>query len=337
MTNILVTGCAGFIGAATTYELLKQGHDVRGIDNLNDYYSIKLKMSRLNRLIDHPNFSFKKIDICDLNSLSSVFSEFAPTIVIHLAAQAGVRQALSNPHVYADSNLVGFLNVIDESRKCEVSHFVFASSSSVYGLNKSVPFTEYHDVQHPISLYAATKLANEAMAHAYSYSFNLRCSGLRFFTVYGPWGRPDMAPMKFADAILKKNPIELYNNGDHYRDFTYIDDIVNGIIGLAMSECMDGSENTLKDNPGSSPYPLQLFNIGGNIPVKITEFLDLLEEFLGKKTTRILSPRQIGDVDITHASTDKIFSAVGWKVKTDLATGISNFASWAKENPDLLC
>ncbi len=332
-----MTGCAGFIGAATALRLLEEGNDVLGIDNLNDYYSVKLKLARLQKLSAFPNFLFEKTDICDRDGIGFVFSKFNPSIVIHLAAQAGVRFALSNPYLYGDTNLVGFLNVIEKSREHNVSHFVYASSSSVYGLNERVPFTEDQVVQHPISLYAATKLANEAIAHAYAYSFDLRCTGLRFFTVYGPWGRPDMAPMKFANSILRNEPINLYNNGNHIRDFTYIDDIVDGVVGMAFSGRLKDAEfNSMEPNPGLSPYPSRLFNIGGNSPVVITDFLDLLEGYLGQKSSRIMLPHQIGDVAATHASTNSIHDAIGWSAKTSLETGLSKLALWAKSHPDLL-
>ena len=337
MAKIVVTGCAGFIGAATSLRLLEEGNEVKGIDNLNDYYSVKLKLARLQKLSTFPNFVFEETDICDRESINMVFSRFNPSIVIHLAAQAGVRFALSNPYLYGDTNLVGFLNVIEKSRESNVSHFVYASSSSVYGLNKCVPFTEDQVTQHPISLYAATKLANESIAHAYAYSFNLRCTGLRFFTVYGPWGRPDMAPMKFANSILRNEPINLFNSGNHIRDFTYIDDIVDGVVGMAFSSREKDSEfNPMDPNPGLSPYPSRLFNIGGNSPVVVTDFLDLLESYLGHKTLRILLPQQIGDVAATHASTSSIQEAIGWSPKTNLETGLFIFADWAKSHPDLL-
>ncbi len=337
MAKIIVTGCAGFIGAATSLRLLDEGNDVTGIDNLNSYYSVKLKLARLEKLRRFPNFSFEETDICDRDSLGMVFSKFDSSIVIHLAAQAGVRFALTNPHSYGDTNLVGFLNVIEKAREFNVSHFVYASSSSVYGLNESVPFTEDQVTQHPISLYAATKLANEAIAHAYAYSFDLRCTGLRFFTVYGPWGRPDMAPMKFANSILKNEPINLFNSGNHIRDFTYIDDIVDGVVGIAFSGRETDSEfNPREPNPRLSPYPSRLFNIGGNSPVVIRDFLDLLEGFLGQKTLRILLPQQIGDVTATHANTKSIHDAIGWSAKTNLENGLSKFALWVKSHPDLI-
>jgi UDP-glucuronate 4-epimerase len=328
----LVTGCAGFIGAALCKRLLEKGEQVIGIDNLNDYYDTSLKMARLKTLNKFTNFLFEKIDISKREELAHLFSRVKPRVVINLAAQAGVRYSVTNPHVYADSNLVGFLNVLEGCRHNEVKHLVYASSSSVYGANTQMPFSVKHSVDHPLSLYAATKKANELMAHTYSHLYNLPTTGLRFFTVYGPWGRPDMALFSFTKSILENKPIQIYNYGKMQRDFTYIDDIVEGVIRVVNnipSGCSDWK--SFPPDPSRSRAPYRLYNIGNNQPVELMELVTTLEKFLGKEAIKEYLPMQMGDVPSTYADVNDLIADVGFKPKTTIFQGVKEFVSWYQE------
>ena len=288
MSTILVTGAAGFIGYHVAKALLDNGHTVIGMDNLNNYYSVQLKRDRLAQIQSYPNFQFHKIELGDRTAMEWLFSHHHPEYVIHLAAQAGVRYSLENPHTYADSNLVGFLHILEGCRSCDVKHLIFASSSSVYGANRTIPFSVQHNVDHPISLYAATKKANELMAHTYSHLYNIPCTGLRFFTVYGPWGRPDMATYKFTKAILEGRPIDVYNYGKMSRDFTYIDDIVEGIMRLLSHiPQSDPLWSGYDPDPSSSQAPYRIYNIGNHQPVALMDFIQALENCLGVKARKI--------------------------------------------------
>lgn len=310
--KILVTGAAGFIGAASTQTLLKLGHEILGVDNLNDYYDVNLKLARLERL-QHDNFQFQKLDIADNQTLQKAASEFQPEIILHLAAQAGVRYSIENPDAYIQSNLVGFANILELARQLKIKHLVYASSSSVYGSNTKLPYAVSDNVDNPVSLYAATKKSNELMAHSYSHLYHIPCTGLRFFTVYGPWGRPDMAPMKFAKRIMAGDPIQVYNHGNHSRDFTYIDDIVNGIMKV-----IDGpTEATAK-----------VYNIGRGQPMQLLDFIGLLEKALGKPAIKELKEKQAGDVDHTWADIDSLRKDFSYSPQTSLEEGIQQFAEW---------
>lgn len=327
--NYFITGAAGFIGYFVSEELLKKNNRVIGLDSLNDYYSPELKQLRLKELFKYKDFTFFTGCIEDKALLEHIFSKYKIDIVIHLAAQAGVRYSITNPDVYASSNLTGFLNILEAGRKFKPAHLVFASSSSVYGLNKKTPYRESDAVDHPISLYAATKKANELMAHTYSHLYGLPATGLRFFTVYGPMGRPDMAYFKFAEKIMADKEIEVYNNGDMMRDFTYIDDIVRGIIAISN---IPPEYNPLQDNervgPDSSAAPYSIYNIGNEHPEKLTYFISTLEKHLGKKAKKVFLPMQAGDVYITQSDTSKLYKKIGWKPSTSLDTGLKKFANW---------
>ena len=312
--KVLVTGAAGFIGFHLASRLLRDGLQVVGLDNLNSYYDVNLKQARLERLKEHVNFSFQKIDIADRAKMEAIFSEHCFDYVYHLAAQAGVRYSLENPHVYGDSNLVGFINILEGCRHNKVKHLIFASSSSVYGGNTQMPFSEQHRVDRPISLYAATKKANELMAHTYSHLFGLPCTGLRFFTVYGPWGRPDMALFIFTRAIMNGKPIEVFNHGKMRRDFTYIDDIVEGIVQVAQQVPM---------NPSYAIY-----NIGNNQPVELLDMIELVEKALGRRAEKKMLEMQPGDVEETYADVSALQAATGFKPSTPLAEGIEKFVLW---------
>lgn len=309
----LVTGAAGFIGYHVCKRLLKEGKSVVGIDNLNDYYSVDLKLARLNNLKGCEKFSFYKIDISDRQAVENLFQEHDFYKVIHLAAQAGVRYSIENPYAYADSNLIGMLTILEGCRNHKIQHLVYASSSSVYGMNDKVPFSEGDKVDNPVSFYAATKRANEAMAESYANLYGIRCTGLRFFTVYGPWGRPDMAPMLFADAILAERELKLFNNGDMLRDFTFIDDIVSGTVDLAES---------------TREYTHEIFNIGNSNPVKLVDFIRELETALNKRAHKINLPMQMGDVTKTYADVSKIQSEIGYNPTTSINVGVKQFAKW---------
>ena len=328
---ILVTGAAGFIGFHLCQRLLSQGHEVIGLDNLNDYYSVDLKQSRLAQLTPHGNFQFYTIDLADQAAIEDVFSKHTLTTVIHLAAQAGVRYSLQNPQSYISSNLVGFFNVIEAARAKQVAHFVFASTSSVYGSNTKMPFSTSDNTDHPVSLYAATKKSNEAIAHSYAYMHGLPVTGLRFFTVYGPWGRPDMAYFLFADAIAKGQPLTLFDQGLLRRDFTYIDDIVEGILRIAQQPPSAHQDyDRSHPDPATSSAPYRVLNIGNHTPVPVKDLVALLEEALGKKANIIHAPMQNGDVEATFADVDPLTQLTGFKPQTLLEVGIRNFVSWYK-------
>lgn len=316
--KVLVTGVCGFIGMHTAKRLLARGDEVCGLDNLNDYYEVSLKEARLAQLESSPGFRFSRLDVADRVALPEFFREHAPQRVIHLAAQAGVRYSLTNPNAYIDSNLVGFGNILEACRHAGVEHLVYASSSSVYGANSKQPFSVSDNVDHPVSLYAATKKANELMAHVYSHLYRLPCTGLRFFTVYGPWGRPDMAIFLFTRAILEGRPIDVFNQGKMKRDFTYVDDIVEGVVRV------------LDAVPGGQP-PSRLYNIGNHDPVELLDFIGVLEDCLGRKAERRLLPMQPGDVPETFADVEELTRDVGFSPDTPIREGIRRFTDWYRE------
>lgn len=327
--TILVTGAAGFIGFHVTQALLARGERIVGIDNLNDYYDVRLKHARLAQLEGQPNFEFLRLDLADRAGMADLFARHRPSRVLHLAAQAGVRYSLHNPHAYVDSNLVGFMNILEGCRHHAVEHLVYASSSSVYGLNTTMPYSVHHNVDHPISLYAATKKANELMAHSYSHLYRIPTTGLRFFTVYGPWGRPDMAYFKFTQAILAGKPIEVYNHGRMRRDFTYIDDIVEGVLRvLDRIPEPNTNWNGAHPDPGSSPAPYRLYNIGNHSPVELSRFIEALESAIGRKAEKIMLPMQPGDVPATYADVDDLVRDTGFAPKTSIEDGLARFAEW---------
>ena len=329
--KILVTGAAGFIGSTLVHRLLERGDAVVGIDNLNDYYDVRLKQARLDQLLGHSQFRFQKLDIADRAAMARLFAEESFDAVMHLAAQAGVRYSIENPHAYVDSNLVGFVNMLEGARHSKVGHLVFASSSSVYGANTRLPFSEHDNVDHPMSLYAATKKANELMAHSYAHLYGLPCTGLRFFTVYGPWGRPDMALFKFTAGILAGEPIPVFNRGEMVRDFTYIDDIVEGVVRVIdRPAAADPAWNGAAPDPATSYAPYRVFNIGNNRPVKLMRYIEVLEGYLGKKARLDLLPMQPGDVPATTADVSALEEAVGFKPSTTVETGIGRFVEWYK-------
>ncbi len=327
--KILVTGCAGFIGFHLSRRLLREGLPVVGLDNLNDYYDVKLKLDRLNILKEFKNFVFIKASLEDRQSLESLFKNFTFERVVHLAAQAGVRYSLKNPYAYVDSNLSGFLNILEGCRSQGVGHLIFASSSSVYGANTRMPFSVHHNVDHPVSLYAATKKANELMAHTYSHLYGLPVTGLRFFTVYGPWGRPDMALFLFTRAILEGKPLKIFNYGKMKRDFTYIDDIVEGMVRLIdRIPAPDPSWSGESPDPGSSYAPYRIYNIGNNKPVDLMYFIALLEKELGREAKKEFLPLQPGDVVETYADIDDLVRETGFKPVTAIEEGIARFVEW---------
>jgi UDP-glucuronate 4-epimerase len=330
--KVLVTGAAGFIGYHVSERLLARGDDVVGVDNVNDYYDPRLKESRLERLRNSDGFRFERLDIADADGMRRLFAEARPQRVVNLAAQAGVRYSLINPQAYIDANLQGFLNILEGSRHNGVEHLVYASSSSVYGANTAQPFSEHHNVDHPVSLYAATKKANELMAHTYAALFKLPSTGLRFFTVYGPWGRPDMALFRFTRGILAGEPIDVYNYGQMIRDFTYIDDIVEGVVRVvdAVPE-PDPAWSGDAPDPARSFAPYRVFNIGNNRPVQLLDFIGALEEALGQKATMNLMPIQPGDVVSTMADVSELEAAVGFRPSTPVREGIARFVDWYME------
>ena len=330
--NALVTGVAGFIGFHLARRLLQDGCQVVGIDNLNPYYEVTLKEARLEKLKDEPAFSLYKLDLSDREQLGDVFGGMGFDVVVNMAAQAGVRYSIENPHAYVDSNLVGFVNLLECCRHQQVKHLVFASSSSVYGANTKMPFSVHHNVDHPVSLYAATKKANELMAHTYSHLYQLPCTGLRFFTVYGPWGRPDMALFLFTKAILEDRPIHVFNNGKMQRDFTYIDDIIEGVVRVMgkLPEANPGWDGDAPD-PGTSSAPYKVYNIGNNNPVELITFIEVIESVLGKKARKEFMDMQPGDVAATYADVDDLMVDVGFKPATPIETGIKRFVEWFKE------
>ena len=327
--KMLVTGAAGFIGSTLSHRLLDRGDEVIGLDNLNDYYDVSLKEARLARLQDHSNFTFIKAGLEDRNALEDLFRRYQPQRVVNLAAQAGVRYSLENPQAYIDANIVGFTNILEGCRHHKVEHLVYASSSSVYGANTKMPFSVHHNVDHPVSLYAASKKANELMAHTYSHLFNLPTTGLRFFTVYGPWGRPDMALFLFTKAILAGKPIDVFNYGHHRRDFTYIDDIVEGVIRTLDHVARPNPDWTGdQPDPGTSKAPYRLYNIGSNRPVELLRYIEVLEECLGKKAEKNLLPLQLGDVPDTYADVDALVQDVDYRPATPIEVGVRNFVDW---------
>jgi UDP-glucuronate 4-epimerase len=327
--KVFITGAAGFIGFHLSKALLEKGDLVTGIDNLNDYYDVNLKRARLSQLENHKNFRFVKSGIENREMVEHVFKEGAFDVVVNLAAQPGVRYSLKNPYSYIDCNIVGFTNILEGCRHNNVKHFVFASSSSIYGVNAKIPFSVSHNVDHPVSLYAASKKANELMAHAYAHLYGLPCTGLRFFTVYGPLGRPDMAYFSFTKAILEEKPIDVFNHGDMKRDFTYIDDIVEGVVRVIdkVPQPNPAWDRTNPD-PGSSYAPYKLYNIGNNNPVQLLRFIEVLETNLGKKAVKNMLPMQTGDVPITYADIDDLMNDVGFKPATSIEEGIKKFAEW---------
>jgi UDP-glucuronate 4-epimerase len=334
--KILVTGVAGFIGSMQAIRLLERGDEIIGIDNLNDYYDVNLKLARLARLQDYPNFKFIKLNIADREAIAGLFAKENPQRVVHLAAQAGVRYSITHPHAYIDSNIVGFINILEGCRHHKVEHLVYASSSSVYGANTRMPFSVHDNVDHPVSLYAASKKANELMAHTYSHLYSLPTTGLRFFTVYGPWGRPDMSPILFAKNIMQDKPIDVFNYGNHRRDFTYIDDIVTGVTKVvdkpAQANPSWSSENP---DPGTSTAPYRVYNIGNNSPVHLLDFIGALEKAIGKKAIKNLLPMQPGDVPDTYADVSELVAEFDYKPNTPLPVGVNAFVEWYKEMYEL--
>ena len=329
---ILVTGAAGFIGFHVAQRLMHDGHQVYGIDNLNDYYDPRLKHARLKQLQDKPSFRFQKLDISDRAGMERVFSEVKPEKVIHLAAQAGVRYSLKNPHAYIDSNIVGFMNILEGCRHHQVQHLVYASSSSVYGANTKMPFSVHDNVDHPVSLYAATKKANELMAHTYSHLYNLPTTGLRFFTVYGPWGRPDMALFLFTEAILQNRPIDVFNQGNMQRDFTYVDDIVEGVVRITAKIAIPNTSwNSAAPDPGTSKAPYRIYNIGNNNPVQLLDVIGALEQCLGRSAMKNLLPMQPGDVPATYADINDLADDFDYRPSTPIRKGIGRFVEWYME------
>ncbi|HOI73013.1 MAG TPA: NAD-dependent epimerase [Syntrophales bacterium] len=332
MKKILVTGAAGFIGYHVASRLLERGDHVLGLDNLNDYYDVSLKEDRLAMLKPYPRFSFSRLDIADRTAVEELFRAERPEIVIHLAAQAGVRYSLVNPHAYISGNIVGFLNILEGCRHHGVEHLVFASSSSVYGANTAMPFSVHQNVDHPVSLYAATKKANEGMAHAYATLYGVPCTGLRFFTVYGPWGRPDMSLFLFTRAILAGEPIDVFNHGRMKRDFTFIDDIVEGVVRVADRISAPNPKWTGKaPDPASSFAPWRLYNIGNNNPVELLHFIGVIEKALGREARKNFLPMQPGDVPETYADVDDLTADVGFRPSTTIETGVARFIAWYRE------
>ncbi|OGA65746.1 MAG: hypothetical protein A3G83_02400 [Betaproteobacteria bacterium RIFCSPLOWO2_12_FULL_68_20] len=327
--RVLLTGAAGFIGMHCAERLLARGDEVVGVDNLSAYYDVRLKEARLARLSPHRGFRFVRLDISEREAMERLFAAERPSRVLHLAAQVGVRHSLVDPHAYVQANLVGFADLLEGCRAAKVEHLVFASSSSVYGLNARLPFSVHDNVDHPLSLYGATKKANELMAHAYSHLFSLPATGLRFFTVYGPWGRPDMAPMLFARAILEGKPIDVFNEGRMRRDFTYVDDIVEGVVRvLDRAPAGDAKFDPARPDPGSSSAPWKIYNIGNHEPVELLRFIEVLEEALGRKAKKNLLPMQPGDVAETFAEVESLEAEFGFRPRRPLAEGVGRFVDW---------
>ena len=327
--RILVTGAAGFIGYHLSKRLLREGLEVIGLDNLNDYYDIQLKKDRLAQLCPSSRFTFLYLDLADREGMRKLFAEQKPAAVVHLAAQVGVRYSVENPHAYVDSNLVGFINLLEGCRRNGVRHLIFASSSSVYGANTRMPFSVHDNVDHPVSLYAATKKANELMAHAYASLFQLPCTGLRFFTVYGPWGRPDMALFRFTKAIFEERPLEVYNHGRMKRDFTYIDDVIEGIYRLLPRVPASlPAWNGVNPDPATSYAPYRVYNIGNNCPVELMEFIQILETAIGKKAKINFLPMQAGDIEASCADVEDLMTDVGFAPSTTPQEGIARFVEW---------
>lgn len=332
MAKILVTGAAGFIGFHLAKRLLERGEDVVGLDNLNDYYDVNLKLARLKLLEPYPGFRFVRMDLADRPAMDALFKGERFHAVVNLAAQAGVRYSLINPHLYAESNISGFLNILEGCRHNGVGHLVYASSSSVYGANTAMPFSVHHNVDHPVSLYAATKKANELMAHTYSSLYGIPTTGLRFFTVYGPWGRPDMALFLFTKAILEGRPIDVFNYGKMQRDFTFVDDIVEGVCRvIGQVPAGNPAWSGAHPDPGTSYAPYRLYNIGNNNPVELLRFIEVLEKALGKKACKNLLPLQAGDVPATYADVDDLTREVGFRPDTSIEEGIGRFVTWYRD------
>jgi UDP-glucuronate 4-epimerase len=330
--NILVTGAAGFIGSFTAHQLLDRGDRVVGLDNMNDYYDPTLKQARLARLQARGDFTFTQLDLCDVDGMKSMFAKNKFDRVIHLAAQAGVRYSIENPMAYTQSNLVGTTNILEGCRHSEVPHLVYASTSSVYGLNTTQPFSPHHTADHPMTFYAATKRANELMAHSYSHIFRMPTTGLRFFTVYGPWGRPDMALFLFTKAILAGEPIRLFNHGKHTRDFTYVEDIARGVIAASdRIATADPNFNASKPDVASSSAPWRLYNIGCSRPVQLLRYIEVLEQCLGKKAKTEMLPLQLGDVPDTFADTSDLARDMNYQPATTIDTGVANFVRWYRD------
>jgi len=326
---VLVTGAAGFIGFHLATRLLREGHPVVGLDNLNAYYDPTLKQARLDRLTPHPGFGFERVDLGDREAMAGVFGRHRPARVVHLAAQAGVRYSLQNPHAYVDANLVGFLNVLEGCRHHQVEHLVFASSSSVYGANTTLPFSVHDNVDHPLSLYAATKKANELMAHTYAHLYAIPCTGLRFFTVYGPWGRPDMALFLFTRAILEDRPIDVFNEGRMERDFTYVDDVVEGLVRvLARPPAPDPGWSGAHPDPGTIRAPYRIYNIGNDEPVQLLRYIEVIERCLGKTAKKNFLPLQAGDVPATRADVADLVRDFGYRPRTTVEEGVARFIAW---------
>jgi UDP-glucuronate 4-epimerase len=329
--KILVTGAAGFIGSTLALKLLERGDSVCGIDNMNDYYDVRLKEARLQRIKDQRHFEFQKLDIIDRKAMAELFQKQKFDAVMHLAAQAGVRYSITNPQSYIDSNLVGFGNILEGCRHSGVKHLAFASSSSVYGANTKLPFSEHDNVDHPVSLYAATKKANELMAHCYAHLYGLPCTGLRFFTVYGPWGRPDMALFKFTKGILEGDPIPVFNHGKMIRDFTYIDDIVEGVVRVIDHPASPNPDWSGKTPDSATSYArYRIYNIGNNQPVELMRYIEVLEKCLGKKAKLQMLPMQEGDVPATSANVEDLENGVGFRPRTTVEQGVAHFVEWYK-------
>ena len=331
INKIIVTGSAGFIGFSLCIKLLERGDSIIGIDNHNDYYDPKIKDARLQRLVKYKNYKHHRLDLIDQSGLDKIFKDSSPNKVINLAAQAGVRYSMENPLAYINSNIVGFANILESCRQYKVKHLVYASTSSVYGANTKMPFSEHDSANHPLSVYAASKKSNELMAHTYSYLYQLPTTGLRFFTVYGPWGRPDMALFKFTKAILDKKPIDVFNHGKHTRDFTYIDDIVEGMIkSLDNPAIINPNWNSDQPDPATSKAPWRIYNIGNNKPVHLMDYLDALQKTLGKKAKINFLPLQPGDVLDTYANVDNLRMKFNYKPSTSVIKGVKNFVQWYK-------
>lgn len=327
--RVLVTGAAGFIGYHVSHALLTRGDEVVGLDNMNDYYDVSLKEARLSQLVGRQGFSFVRANVADQAAMAALFTNHQFDRIVHLAAQAGVRYSLENPHAYIDANIVGFTNILEGARRAQVAHTVFASSSSVYGANTNVPFRVTDNVDHPLSLYAATKKANELMAHTYAHLYGLPMTGLRFFTVYGPWGRPDMSMFLFTSKILRGEPIDVFNNGQHTRDFTYIDDIVQGVVRTldqvaASNEAWNGNN----PDPATSKAPYRIYNIGNNNPVGLMDFIACIEKACGRAAAKRFLPMQPGDVPATYADVDALADAVGFRPATPIEVGVDRFVAW---------
>ena len=330
--KLIITGSAGFIGSALSLRLLERGDEVIGIDNLNDYYDVNLKKARLARTLDHPAYTDVRMDLEDREGIAELFKSHKPDSVVNLAAQAGVRYSIENPLAYVDTNMLGFANILEGCRHNNVGHLVYASSSSVYGSNTNMPFSVHHNVDHPVSLYAASKKANELMAHTYSHLYQIPTTGLRFFTVYGPWGRPDMALFKFTRNILEDKPIDVFNHGNHRRDFTYIDDIVEGVVRV-IDKVPQPNPEWSSDTPDSatSSAPYRLYNIGNNNSVELMHYINVLESCLGKEAIKNMLPLQPGDVPATYADVDDLVRDVGYKPDMGVEQGIANFVAWYRD------